>query len=217
MPTVILRPSTAGTNEDWSPGGGANAGLTGDDADGTTVNVSFEQQKDSHALDNMPADARAIDSVTAFVRASGSASGSPQISIFSLLSGTDQSTGNFTLLAALNTFSVALPRPGGGAWTVTNINDVEVGYEATSILDAAKLPVVDDVWLSVDYRISQPQTGTVRVSRTAKGTVKASRQQAGTIRVSRMQEGTAKASRTQTGTVRVARTAKGTLRMRRGN
>lgn len=212
MPTVDLFPSGAGSEEDWSPGGGGNHALVADDDDGTVVTTGLEQQTDLHAMDNMPAGAVVVASVTMHFRASGDGVG-PRLGGEVKLGASSEFPTTMGITASLDDYSGSVDRPAGGSWSVADVNAVEAGY-ASVTLTAGNMTTAR-FFLRVDYTAGRTQTLTSYVSRTSKLDAKASRTSPANIDAKRTTKMTANASRTVPLDVFASRTIKFDVKLRK--
>ncbi|MBU0646659.1 hypothetical protein KJ611_04310 [Patescibacteria group bacterium] len=154
-----LRPDANGTYQDWPTlQGTTRYGAVSDESDSTYIETDTKDDQDTYDINDSAIGATAtINSVEIFVRAKASGSGgaekikildylnttlrsSSQISV-SRTSFTDYSTGNLTT------------DPEGNAWTLTNIDALEIGVEV-SALGKNETMQVSEMWAEVDYTIS---------------------------------------------------------------
>jgi hypothetical protein len=151
MPIAVLRPTGAGSLAEWTPSAGTNweaAAASG----GADVSASAAGTRDRYTLDNLPADASSVTSVTAWARAAGDNLGGAFSMRLVLDLGGTESLGDafFPLDGGYTPFSHAFPTaPGALAWTVARVNALELGQD---VIDTTPdLFLVDAVWLVVDY------------------------------------------------------------------
>ncbi|OFX02423.1 MAG: hypothetical protein A3E78_01970 [Alphaproteobacteria bacterium RIFCSPHIGHO2_12_FULL_63_12] len=132
MPTNTLIPTANGADTAWSLGAGASkwqACITPDDADTTYILSTTNLQRMSFVLGNLPAEAVAVRSHTLTRRARKAVGAAGDtVNSFLLLSG------SYTHGSAVNPAgsytdyeSADLARPGGGLWSVADVNAAEAG------------------------------------------------------------------------------------------
>lgn len=149
MPIAILRPTGAGSLTEWTPLSGTNHGATAA-ADALYVFAQAAGTRDRYALSDLPAEATAVTSVTAWTTAAGDAvSSTMRLSI--RLSGVEAAGAAFApldggFLPFSHDFATA---PGALAWTVARVNDLELGPDVVDT--TTDFFRVDEVWLAVDY------------------------------------------------------------------
>jgi hypothetical protein len=166
--TLTLYPNGAGdyTNIDsQSPSSGAHWDkvdeASADDATTYVYTSSDSQQEDAYALQDT-SQTGTINSVTVYFRFRSSASTiynafcQPFLRLgASETAGTEQSTQSTTW----TTYSETLARPGGGSWSWTDINDLQVciGLRHTSIVSSYYAQCTQ-VYVVVDYTVNQAPT-----------------------------------------------------------
>ncbi len=154
MPVVTLRPTGAGAFTEWTPSAGTNweaAAAHG----GANVAASVAGTRDRYVMDNLPAEAAGVTSVTAWASAAGdNLGGAFSMRLVIGLGGTE-SNGDafFPLDGGYTSFDHAFATaPGALAWTVARVNALELGADVVDT--TSDTFSVDAVWLLVDYTTS---------------------------------------------------------------
>ena len=131
MPTIQLPVSGAGTSSQWTPDGGATtAECVRAAGDGKTATTDAFGQLDLHELEDLPATAASVDwfktRLIVFDTGSAPTSWRPAIRL-----GATTLYGDALQATAVPTaYEFSWARPGGGAWTVADVNAVKAGYES---------------------------------------------------------------------------------------
>ena len=148
MSMTVIRPSGAGDYENIVQSSGCSAGSHWqcvDEAvtdDGTTYlrQDNTGQQKDALALENpdIPAGAT-IDSVTVVFRARDNVADQGTAQPFLRLSGGETAGTAVNLTGSWATYRETLARPGGGAWSVADLNALQavIGLARVGATDQA--------------------------------------------------------------------------------
>ncbi len=152
MATEILNVSAAGDLANWTPSTGSNYQcVTSDDSDYVeTLGSSYVE--DAHNLTNPASVSGTINSVTVHVicRKTGTSTNN-QVAPLIRLAGTNTTGSNFAITTSDAEYSAVLARPGGGSWSVDDLNSLQVGYRGRARGTGTEGPRVDKAWVVVDY------------------------------------------------------------------
>ena len=139
MPITTLDPTSAGTYTQWTEVGGVRSTLVSDNNDATYIRGVASALRDSYQMDNLPA-AAAGGGVIRSVKSRNRGKYIPGCLghyIFVRLDGTDGSNLTIGMTDSWAWWvSATHSRPGGGSWTVANVNAVEAGVRARTVTDS---------------------------------------------------------------------------------
>ena len=128
-----LLPSGAGANTVWTPSAGANYACVDDNPpndDTDYVSSSNATDKDTYALGNLATTAGTVYGVQTVLEARKDDAGTRTVKSTVLLSATESNGANANLG---DTYAMVRDvfeaKPGGGAWTVADVNNAELGME----------------------------------------------------------------------------------------
>jgi len=130
-------PDSEGNYSDWGPSTGAdNAAVVdeiGPNDDTDYVSSSTATQIDSYTKAALTAVAGSVPAVAVNLRVRDDAAGTPTVSTMLRLSSTDQ-FGAADSMGASYTYlqQVHDTKPGGGAWSIGDVNNVEFGRRLES-------------------------------------------------------------------------------------
>lgn len=132
MPVQILEATATGFYNAWTLGAGANKVVAVNSPDDdTTSYVSATAGSgiaQTYVMQDLPSEAGAVNTVTHRMRFQSFSDGSGNCIPKLRLSGTDlNGTNRSQGFGVWGTYTEALGRPGGGAWTVSDVNATEAG------------------------------------------------------------------------------------------
>jgi hypothetical protein len=156
-----IRPDADGDLEQWTVNGCTdsfdcvNEVVADDDATRLTLPPNQTNQDTRLTLSNVtaPTDSEIV-SVTVHHRSkSSTAADSPRAIAPLLRLGTNQTTGsNVSMAASYANYSEALARPGGGSWSVADLNNLVVGIRGNT--GATVTLSVTQVWVVIVYTVA---------------------------------------------------------------
>ena len=150
--TIQLACASIGTHDAWTLTAGATkviAVAQPDDDATTVIRTSTLNAKQSFNLDNLPGGASAIVSVTTVARFNESAASATTMRAFLLLAGVTENGTTRNPGAAYTTYSEAIAKPGGGTWSVADVNALEVGVE--EVADSIETAGCTTLYVEVVY------------------------------------------------------------------
>lgn len=165
---VTIEPDGVGTNDQWTQNGGSSKAdaVSDDEADCAVSYTSISTTTVGHLQDftlgnpSIAADAT-INSVTFTFQADrvGAAS-TPQMRIIAVLSGnTTNGTARTIGTSNCTEWSESLTRPGGGSWTVSDLNDLQVRMQYISTLSGTPTMHCIKISVTIDYTPAASETG----------------------------------------------------------
>jgi len=150
--TLKLACASIGTHDAWALAAGASKviAVAEPDDDGTTrINTSTLNAKQSFNLDNLPGGASAIVSVTTVARFNETAASATTMRAFLLLAGATVNGATRNPGGAWTTYSEEIAKPGGGTWSVADVNALEVGCE--EVADSVESAQCTTLYVEVVY------------------------------------------------------------------
>lgn len=128
-----LAPDGAGASTDWTPSAGANYECVDEaapDSDTTYVSADTAAQKDLYALTNLTTSAGTIYGVQSILFARKDDAGVRTVKS-AVATGGSESNGADTNLSDTYAYTsdIFTAKPGGGAWTVGDVNSSSIGAE----------------------------------------------------------------------------------------
>lgn len=160
MPTVTLYPRAVGCNSAWTVGAGSRPTCVAtNDGDGSYIFTNTSARIDSYILDLLPAAAVTVSQVDVhFVGRYGSGAPAPTIAVYQALTGcaTSNEGASQTMGAGYADYvATNTTRPGGGAWSVADVNGASFGVKYTGLTGDGQ-GLVTQIYANVTYATAAP-------------------------------------------------------------
>lgn len=177
--SVIIRPDATSTPDQWTlTGGGTKHGAMSDQDIFNTFVISetTNSEKNRFELGNpsIPAGAT-VDSVrTTFhmCKTAGSPTGRCNLELSGNITNGTSRTGGTELEGECQTsWTEKLDRPGGGSWSIEELNDLRVEVEAVSV-NGTNYNFCYEIWVEIFYTPLASETGTTRIKTTRGSTAR---------------------------------------------
>jgi len=162
MSTEILNPDGEGYYITWILNDTTKPSAVSDDSDSTYVSTDTEDNRQTFTLSD-PIDIKGADTINwvqVFYRSWAVGSRGPErMDVIERLSSTDRDQGNNQVITrgSWNEYSgiQQVEKPGGGNWLLIDLQNLEVGIEASTLEGGEELRV-SKIWVVVDYTLGGP-------------------------------------------------------------